>query len=45
MFIWPDGKSYQCSWEKGYRHGLGTMIYPDDTITEGTWENGRFLDD
>ena len=37
----PDGKQYTGTWEFGYRHGKGEMIYPDGRVYTGEFKEGK----
>ena len=39
--IWTNGQVYQGKMEFGKYQGLGTMTYPDGSISTGNWEKGR----
>ena len=44
-FIWLDGNRYEGEWRDGKKHGKGKISGPQNKIiSEGTWENGSFLD-
>jgi len=36
-----DGETYDGSWLRGQRHGLGTAIYPNGDCYIGDWRHGE----
>jgi len=37
--LYHEGGYYSGEWEKGMRHGSGTMIYPDGSEYSGSWKH------
>ena len=36
-----SGAKYKGEWLGGFRHGIGTMIWPDGVVYEGSWAFGQ----
>ena len=39
---WTDGSIYMGIWSEGIQHGVGVMIFPDETRRAGTFEENVF---
>ena len=40
---WTDGSLYQGEWRNGIQHGHGKMVFPDQTVKEGLFENNVYV--
>ena len=40
IYMWPDGRKYEGSFENGVPHGNGTYWWPDGVVYSGAWKEG-----
>lgn len=40
-YKYKSGAEYKGEWLGGFRHGIGTMIWPDGVVYEGSWAFGQ----
>ena len=40
--IWTDGSKYVGDWKNGIQNGYGKMIFPNNTVKEGYFDNNIF---
>ena len=40
MYIYNGGRGWQGEWLNGYRHGRGSVLWPDGTSYTGQWMQG-----
>ncbi len=39
---WTDGSVYSGEWFRGIQHGSGKMLFPNNTVKEGYFENNIY---
>jgi len=45
IYTWPNGSYFQGQWEKGFKNGIGKMVYKSlagDSVVTGYWEKDNY---
>ena len=41
MFCWTNGQIFKGCYQNDFKNGPGRLEFPDGTIVESTWVNGK----